>query len=64
MVVTGAAGNDRALIDALHGVCGMPVAPAACDRWVKANVTLDAGWAASLGAAIRSRAGETKRRAA
>lgn len=64
MVVTGAAANDRALIDALHGVCGMPVAPAACGTWATANITLDAGWAACLGACSRERAAGAKRRAA
>lgn len=64
LVVSGAAACDRSLIEALRGVCGMPVAAAPCAQWAAAEVTLDAGWAACLGAGLRADAGASHRRAA
>lgn len=55
LVVTGAAASDRSLIDALHGVCGMPVGAANCGSWAVSQITLDAGWASCLGACSRER---------
>lgn len=62
LVVSGAAACDRGLIEALGGVCGTPVTAASCDTWAQSSITLDAGWAACLGAAMHERA--PRRRAA
>lgn len=64
LVVSGAAAGDRSLVDALRGVCGMPVAAAACPTWARAEQTLDAGWAACLSAAMHESGRASQRRAA
>ncbi|MFM7809999.1 MAG: type IV pilus biogenesis protein PilM [Planctomycetota bacterium] len=64
MFLSGAAACDRSLADALQGVCGMPVSAVACRGWAKAEMSLDAGWAACLGAATHDRARVSTRRAA
>jgi hypothetical protein len=64
LVVSGPLACDRSLVEALRGVCGMPVEAADCASWSKASITLDAGWGACLGAAGRERAAMRGRRAA
>lgn len=56
LVLGGAAAGDRSLVDALRGVCGVPVIAAPCAAWVRSSIALDAGWAGCLAAATHDRA--------
>lgn len=53
LVLTGVVAADRTLVEALGGVCGMPVQTAGCANWVRASAEIDAGWASCLGAGLR-----------
>jgi len=64
MFLSGATACDRSLADALQGVCGMPVSAVACRDWASSDRSLDAGWAACLGAATHDRVRVSQRRAA
>ena len=65
MLVTGPAAGDASLLDALLGVCGLTVQPAASDRWVDGTPNLSGeDWASALGAASIDMKSANLRRAA